>query len=84
MNNFSEPKNENASEKLQVWCCEHCKAVHFKAGNILLNFTRTEFADLARAVMEIYQQEFGGSEFYRLINLINQSEDDVLLSRTIA
>lgn len=83
MERFNGQNSNNASENLSVWCCESCQAVHFKAGNVLLNFTKTEFADLAHAVMEIYQHEFGGLEFYRLINLLTK-DDDILSSNTIA
>lgn len=90
MKHFNESNHDENSQKLQVWCCDHCQAVHFKAGNVLLNFSRTEFTDLTHAVMEIYSQEFGALEFYRMINSINQTnetlnqDDDILLSHTIA
>lgn len=84
MSHLNEPKQNESSQQLQVWCCSHCQDVHFKAGKVLLNFSKTEFADLTHAVMEIYQKEFGGLEFYRLINLINQNNDDILTSHTIA
>lgn len=83
MFDFDESEKKNASQNLQVWCCNGCSAVHFKAGNVLLNFSKTEFAELTNVVMDIYQQEFGSLEFYRLINSINQN-DEVLLSQTIA
>ncbi len=79
MNKFDQPKSEN----LQVWSCENCQAVHFKAGNVLLNFTRTEFAELAHAVSDIYQQEFGSLEFYHLISSLKK-EDDILTSQTVS
>jgi Zn-finger protein len=84
MSNFNELKDENAAQNLQVWYCENCRAVHFKADNILLNFTRTEFAELTNTVNEIYQQEFNSSEFSQLINLLDGQNDEVLLSQTIA
>ena len=74
--------NEENKQNLQVWCCNNCCSVHFKAGSIMLNFSKTEFADLTHAVMEIYEEEFGGLEFYRLINSISQN-DEVLSSQTI-
>lgn len=72
-----------ARQSLQVWCCGNCEAVHFKAGNVLLNFSRGEFAELTHAVMDIYQQEFGSLESYDLISLLKR-RDDVLISQTIA
>lgn len=90
MNHLSGSNHNQSSQKLQVWHCDHCRAVHFKAGNVLLNFSQTEFTGLTRAVMEIYNQEFGALEFYRLINSVNQPEetssadDDVLLSQMIS
>lgn len=69
-------------EPLQVWCCGHCEAVHFKAGNVLLNFTKEEFADLTYSVNDVFQQEFGSLEFYHLISSLEPS-DDVPFNRTI-
>lgn len=89
MNHLNEPNHNEAAQKLQIWCCNHCQAVHFKAGNVLLDFSRTEFTELTHAVMEIYSQEFGALEFYRMINSVRQPDetvnhDDILLSQTIA
>ena len=83
MKNFAEKHNESKSEKLQVWCCNYCDAVHFKAGNVLLNFSRAEFAELTYAVNEIYQKEFGSLEFYHLVSLIERNED-ILTSQTVS
>lgn len=83
MNDFNKLNHEDAKQNLQVWCCDNCQAVHFKAGNVLLNFSRAEFADLTHAVMEIYQQEFGGLEFYNLINTLSR-RDEVLASELIS
>jgi hypothetical protein len=69
-------------QNLQVWCCDNCQAVHFKAGQVLLNFSKTEFADLTHALMEIYRQEFGGLEFYKLTDSITR-EREMLTSREI-
>lgn len=84
MSYFNEPRHNESSQQLQVWCCGHCRDVHFKAGNVLLNFSKTEFADLTQAVMDIYQKEFGGLEFYRLINTVSREDDDILTKDTIA
>lgn len=75
MNKSDELKDENANRNLRVWCCEHCRDVHFKAGNVMLNFSQKEFAELTYAVNEIFQQEFGSLEFYHLISLLNKNED---------
>lgn len=32
-------------ENVKVWRCETCDDFHVKAGNVLLNFTREEFAE---------------------------------------
>lgn len=90
MSHFDEANHCESPQKLQIWCCDHCRAVHFKAGNVLLNFSQTEFADLTYAVMEIYNQEFGALEFYRMINSVNQpeetlsSDDDIFVSHLIS
>lgn len=72
----------SSPQNLQVWCCDNCQAVHFKAGQVLLNFSKTEFADLTHAVMEIYQQEFGGLEFYKLTDSITRTRE-ILTSQTV-
>ena len=83
MSQFNESKNAEEPQKLQVWMCQGCQAVHFKTGNVMLNFTRGEFAELTQVVLDIYSTEFGGLEFYRMLNAVNQ-EDEVLLSQTIS
>ena len=75
--------NQAATEKLQVWCCDGCSAVHFKAGNVLLNFTRGEFSELTHRMMEIYRQEFGSLEFYDLLDSVKR-RDDVLISQSVS
>lgn len=75
--------DDESTQKLQVWCCDNCRAVHFKAGNVLLNFTRGEFSELTHAMMEIYQQEFGSLEFYDLLNTLKQ-RDNILISQTVS
>lgn len=83
MDEFEKSGANGARQNLQVWCCGNCEAVHFKAGNVLLNFSRAEFAELTHAVMDIYRREFGSLEFYDLIGLLKQ-RGDVLISRTVA
>lgn len=60
LDNFN-PKGE--SQTLQIWSCENCDAVHFKAGNVRLNFTKAEFAELTYSVNDVFQSEFGSLEF---------------------
>lgn len=83
MNHYNELNDNDASHNLQVWMCRDCQCVHLKTVNVMLNFSKTEFADFVRVVMEIYNQEFGGLELYRIFNSLNQ-DDEVLLSQTIA
>lgn len=83
MNHYNELNNNEESHNLQVWMCSDCQCVHLKTVNVMLNFSKTEFANFVRVVMEIYSQEFGGLELHRIFNLLKQ-EDDVLLSQTIA
>lgn len=83
MSDFNQNEKAGETQKLQVWCCEGCRAVHFKAGNVLLNLTHGEFSELTDAMLEIYQQEFGGLEFYDLLNLIKK-RDDVLISQSVS
>jgi hypothetical protein len=83
MSHFNEPNGGAAAQKLQIWMCQGCQAVHFKTGNVMLNFTKAEFAELAEAIVDVYSQEFGGLEFYRMLRTLNQKEDEVLLSETI-
>lgn len=82
MNDSHNHQNHAAPQNLQIWMCHGCQAVHFKTGNVLLNFTKQEFAELTEAVLDIYSQEFGGLNFYKLLNSLNK-EDEILLSRTI-
>ena len=74
-------ENEKQAQDLQVWCCDHCREVHFKARKVLLNFSQTEFANLTYAVNEIYQQEFGSLEFYKLVDLLKNKE--ALIGETV-
>lgn len=82
MSRFNE-SNHESSQNLQIWYCEHCQAVHFKTVNVMLNFSKTEFAELTRTVLEIYSQEVGALEIHKLLNSPNH-DDEVLLSEMIA
>lgn len=83
MDKSNELNKKNETQSLQIWCCQNCEAVHFKAGNVMLNFTKSEFADLTYSVNDLYQNEFGSLEFYHLVNSLNQN-DDILSSGTIS
>lgn len=83
MNDSRGDNAPGAAQNLQIWYCEHCRAVHFKTGNVMLNFTKAEFAELTRSVVEIYSQEFGALDVFSLLNSLNH-EDEVLLSETIS
>lgn len=83
MDKLNKKQNSESSENVHVWCCRHCEEVHFKAGNVLLNFTKEEFAELTHCVNDVFQQQFGSLEFYNLINLVSKNED-ILLSDTIS
>lgn len=74
---------DKEKQSLQIWCCENCEAVHFKSGNVLLNFTKTEFAELTYSVNDVFQNEFGSLEFYHLISSLNQP-DEILSSSSIS
>lgn len=83
MDKSKEFNQNDERQTLQIWSCGNCEAVHFKAGNVLLNFTRDEFAELAYAVNDLYQNEFGSLEFYHLISSLKQ-RDEVLSSSMIS
>lgn len=83
MDKSNEFNKNNETQTLQIWCCENCEAVHFKAGNVLLNFTKSEFAELTYSVNDVYQHEFGSLEFYHLISSLG-SQDEVLSSNSIS
>jgi hypothetical protein len=83
MNQSNESNRSSETKTLQIWCCENCEAVHFKAGNVLLNFTKSEFAELTYSVNDVFQHEFGSLEFYHLISSLD-APDEVLASKTIS
>ncbi len=82
--NESHNRGEHAhSQNLQVWYCDHCRSVHFKTANVMLNFSKNEFAELTRTMLEIYSSEIGASEFHNLLGSLN-TEDEILLSETVS
>jgi hypothetical protein len=83
---MDESKDLNLTEQsrpLQIWCCDSCESVHFKAGNVLLNFTKDEFAELVYGVNDVFQSEFGNLEFYHLVSSLSAA-DEVLSSSLIS
>lgn len=83
MNDSHDNQNhETPSQNLEIWMCQGCQAVHIKTTNVMLNFTKQEFAELTHIVLDIYRQEFGGLNFYRLLSSFDK-DDEVLLSQTI-
>lgn len=46
-------------EKTSVWKCDTCEDFHIRAGNVLLSFTREEFADFVNDSWNcFYEKEF--------------------------
>jgi hypothetical protein len=73
-------KHENHQKQLNIEYCEHCEAVHFKTTNVMLNFNKQEFSELANAVMAIYFDVTGWGKMQREETV----SDDVLMSELIA
>jgi len=48
----------STKQSLSIWYCEHCGAVHFRAGELLLTFSPAEFLDFAARIGEIYGQAY--------------------------
>ena len=83
MDKSNEFNRDNETQTVQIRCCENCEAVHFKAGNVLLNLTKTEFAELTYSVNDVFQNEFGSLEFYHLISSL-KGPDEVLPGNSIS
>lgn len=83
MIDFDQINRDKESQKLQIWCCENCRAVHFKIGDVSLNFTKNEFMELTGIVIEIYNRELGHGDFYRLVKS-HSRDTEILVSQTIA
>lgn len=75
---FMNHPDDKTRQSLQVWYCEHCKQVHFKTQNVMLDFTRQEFVDLTNAMLDIFQNHFDPLEFNRTFG--KQSSGDEILS----
>jgi hypothetical protein len=50
---FKDRAKHSISE-VGVWYCENCLSFHIKAGEVLLTFTKAEFADFSSAVFDSY------------------------------
>ena len=50
-------RSGHTHQKLQIWYCDECRSVHLRTDNVCLSFTRSEFAELSEAVMDIYHAE---------------------------
>lgn len=48
----------------------------------MLNFTKTEFAKLTQAILEIYQSEISTIDLYSLFSSLSD-EDEIISSQTI-
>lgn len=53
---------------VQVWQCESCKCVHVRANQVLLTFTKEEFAGFTEAVLDCHY----GTSFFGA----NQTKDE--------
>ncbi|GEM_PF-3574689 len=40
------------STNVSIWFCEGCRCFHLRAGQVLLTFTREEFADFTHTAIE--------------------------------
>lgn len=83
MNELQNSHDHTHSQNLQVWYCDHCKSVHFRTANVMLNFSKPEFIDLTNAMIDIFKNDFDPIELNKLANVIALS-DEVLMSETIA
>lgn len=46
-------------ESVSVWKCDSCEEFHLRAGNVLLTFTKDEFADFVNDTWNcFYEREF--------------------------
>lgn len=82
MSFFNQSQHESPSQNLQVWMCHGCESVHFKTGNVMLNFTKQEFAELTHAILEIYQSEINQVDLYSLFGSLSDDEE-IISNQTI-
>jgi hypothetical protein len=47
---------EDDISEVGVWYCENCASFHIKAGEILLTFTKTEFAAFSDTIFDCYSE----------------------------
>jgi hypothetical protein len=67
-------------EQLQLWYCADCSGVHLRTGHVSLTFNHEEFAELSRAVIDIYQSD---AAFQPEENAGQIEQDEVLESDLI-
>lgn len=82
MSFFNQSQHDEPPQNLQVWMCHGCQSVHFKTGNVMLNFAKQEFAELTHAILEIYQSEINQVDLYSLFSSLSDG-DEIITSRTI-
>jgi hypothetical protein len=82
MSFFNQFQHASPSQNLQVWMCDGCESVHFKTGNVMLNLTKTEFAELTHAILEIYQSEISTIDLYSLFSSLSD-EDEIISGEKI-
>lgn len=58
--------DQGHNEHLQIWFCADCDCVHFRTHHVSLSFTRSEFAVLSQAVLNIYRDEIAGARRERI------------------
>ncbi len=83
MNELHNRHDQAHSHNLQVRYCDHCKSVHFRTANVMLNFSKTEFIDLTNAMVDIFNNDFDLIELNKLAGVMALS-DEVLMSETIS
>ena len=83
MNDLHNENQKTPSQNLQVWYCEHCRNVHFRTQNVMLDFSKKEFVELTNTILDIFQNHLEPLEIDRIAEMISPP-DDVLMSETIS
>jgi len=68
---FTGHAEDNISE-VGVWYCENCASFHIKAGEILLTFTKTEFAAFSNTIFDCYSEVLTLEDVRRGIDASNE------------
>lgn len=50
----NEDFHSGTNANVQIWFCESCDCVHVRAANVLLTFTKDEFASFTEAVVDCH------------------------------